>query len=112
MQTETLDPKTASYTEDDEDVRPAKGWVVIVFNDNHHTFDYVIECLCKVVCLSPDKALIKALEIHETGQSIVAGPMSKYEATEVANKIAKYGPDKLSLKPDLNVGLKTKVEEA
>lgn len=106
MPVEILEPKTQ------KNVRPSKGWVVIVYNDDHHTFQYVVECLCQIVHLTPKQALDKAFEIHTQGKSVVAGPMSKYEAQEISNKIAKYGPDPYSHNPEKNVGLKTSVEEA
>ena len=112
MSVETLNPETSFEIEADEDVRPSKGWVVVVYNDNHHTFQYVIECLCQILHMTSEQALNRAVEIHNEGESVVAGPMSKYEAQEIANKIAKYGPDPYSLDPKKNVGLKTSVKEA
>lgn len=112
MSTQIEEPQIEVDVEPEEDIRPAKGYVVVLHNDNHHTFVYVIEVLCKVVETTVDQAEALAREIHEKGKAVVAGPMSNYEAKQIANKIASYGPDPWSSKPKTNIGLKVTVEEA
>lgn len=44
---------------------------IIVYNDNDHTFDYVIEGLIKVCKHSVQKAEQLAIEIHKNGKALV-----------------------------------------
>jgi ATP-dependent Clp protease adapter protein ClpS len=104
-------PETNNKEKEEVVFKPQRGWIVIVFNDNHHTFNYVIDFLCKLVGVSLDEAQKLANQIHTEGRASVAGPMSRYEALLIANKIASYGPDPWSRRPTVNVGIKTAVEQ-
>lgn len=104
--TPLLDVETA------QEVSPQRGWVVVVYNDDHHTFPYVILVFCAILQVSAEEANRLAMTIHTQGEAVVAGPMSKYEAAEISLKIASFGPDPFSIKPTSNVGLKTSIKEA
>jgi len=65
---------------------------VVLFNDENHTYDYVVEMLTKCCKLSKDAAFRCAVEVDLTGRTIV------YNGTHddcilVMNKIVEYGPD-------------------
>lgn len=45
------------------------GWRVVVWNDDYHTFDYVVAVFIKHFGLTPDVAVQKMLEVHNNGQS-------------------------------------------
>ncbi|MCC5877450.1 MAG: ATP-dependent Clp protease adaptor ClpS [Candidatus Sumerlaeia bacterium] len=94
------------------EVKPQRGWVVVVYNDDHHTFIYVIMVFCAILQVSAEDANRLATTIHTKGEAVVAGPMSKYEAVEISQKIASFGPDPFSMKPTTNIGLKTSIKEA
>lgn len=93
-------------------VAPARGWVVVLHNDDHHTFVYVILVLCRTIHVSAEEAERLAIEVHNAGSAVVAGPMSKYEAAEIATALGSYGPDPWSRAPQKNVGLKATIREA
>lgn len=95
----------------EEEIKVSKGWVVVVYNDDYHTFDYVIECLCSVIEATLDEAVEFAVTIHESGEAAVAGPMSKNEAESISSRIASFGPDKNHKNPKENTGLRTSIKE-
>ena len=86
---------------------PARGWLIIVHNDDHHTFNYVIDVLVGVLGLSKTEALAKSLEVHFRGSAIVAGPMSRYEADGLVAKMRSFGPDHYMLRELKAKGLST-----
>jgi ATP-dependent Clp protease adapter protein ClpS len=86
---------------------PARGWLIIVHNDDHHTFNYVIDVLVGVLALSRLEALEKSLEVHFKGCAIVAGPMSRYEADGLVAKMRSFGPDHYMPKEAKAKGLST-----
>lgn len=53
-------------------VDTAKPWVVIFHNDNHTTFDCVIEILMFIIGKPQDEAYRLTIKIHEEGQAVVA----------------------------------------
>jgi ATP-dependent Clp protease adapter protein ClpS len=88
-------PKTTTVTEQEieQQTTTNRGWVVVVFNDDVHTFEYVMHVFCTILLVSAEKAGRMAYNIHTQGQEVVAGPMSRYEAEEIVTKIRNFGPD-------------------
>ena len=65
---------------------------VVLFNDEEHTYDYVVEMLTHVCKLSRENAFRCAVEVDLTGRTIVRyGSRSECETTK--SKIITYGPD-------------------
>jgi len=55
-------------------------WQVILYNDEHHTFEEVIHQLQKATGISADAAFEIAMEVHTKGRSICfAGTMQACE---------------------------------
>ena len=77
--TETL-PKTAA---------PFK---VVLFNDEDHTYDYVVEMLTHVCKLSRDNAFRCAVEVDLTGRTVVYYG-SRESCAGTCSRILTYGPD-------------------
>lgn len=46
-------------------------WKVILHNDDVNTFEHVIATIVKLTPLKPEDAVERALEAHETGQSLL-----------------------------------------
>lgn len=46
-------------------------YAVVVFNDDLHTFEYVIDTFCKVFHYPREKSLLLAQQIHRDGRGIV-----------------------------------------
>jgi len=65
---------------------------VVLFNDEEHTYDYVVEMLTHVCQLSKQNAFRCAVEVDLTGRTVVRyGTRSQCEST--CSKIRDYGPD-------------------
>ena len=68
------------------------NWKVVLFNDEEHTYDYVVEMLTKVSGLSRENAFRCAVEVDTAGRTAVFyGTRPDCEA--VRAKILGYGPD-------------------
>lgn len=51
--------------------KPQPPYAVVVFNDNFHTFPYVVETFSKVFGYPTEKSYALALQIHNEGHGIV-----------------------------------------
>lgn len=83
-------------------------YVVIIHNDNDHTFPYVIDTLCKVFGYSVIKSLQLAKEVHDKGRSPV-WTGSKEVAELKRDQIIGSGPDLYSETP-IRTPLKVTIE--
>jgi ATP-dependent Clp protease adaptor protein ClpS len=65
---------------------------VVLFDDEEHTYDYVVEMLTHCCEMSKDAAFHCALEVDMTGRTTVF--YGDFDACKtVCNKILTYGPD-------------------
>jgi ATP-dependent Clp protease adaptor protein ClpS len=65
---------------------------VVLLDDDDHTYDYVVEMLCKLFVLSPESAFQKAVEVDSTGRTIVITcELQQAEFGQI--QIHSYGPD-------------------
>jgi ATP-dependent Clp protease adaptor protein ClpS len=65
---------------------------VIILNDEDHTFDYVIELLCKLFRHPVETAERLTLEVHLRGRAIVM-TTHKEHAELKRDQVLAYGPD-------------------
>jgi ATP-dependent Clp protease adaptor protein ClpS len=85
-------PKHKPRTESKEKKEPRFN--VILWNDDVHTFDYVIIMLGKVFGYPVEKGLQLAIEVHNNGKAAVF--TSTLEKAEIKrDKILSFGPDPL-----------------
>jgi ATP-dependent Clp protease adaptor protein ClpS len=63
--------KTSVLPDVAESVGVLPPYNIIVFNDDYHTFEFVIMVLCEVFGYKPHKSFGYAQEIHESGRAIV-----------------------------------------
>jgi ATP-dependent Clp protease adaptor protein ClpS len=85
-------PKEGVETETDTETRAERACKVILFNDEEHTYDYVVEMLSHACGLSREKAFRCAVEVDLTGRTIVFYG-SRPACKGVVAKIQAYGPD-------------------
>jgi ATP-dependent Clp protease adaptor protein ClpS len=86
--------KTAEQGEVETETEPktSPSWRVVLFNDEEHTYDYVVEMLTSVCKLSRENAFRCAVEVDMTGKTIVFyGTRADCETT--CSKILSFGPD-------------------
>lgn len=73
-------------------------YAVIVLNDDLHTYDYVIEALCRVCGHSVQSAFQLAKEVDQNGRAIVwTGTMELAELKR--DQLRGFGPDLYARKP-------------
>lgn len=94
-------PERKSRRQADKDQRkkPKRQppWAVIVHNDDEHTYDYVIECLCKVCGLTTERAFELAQQIDTAGRAVVwtgAREVAELKQEQIRN----FGPDFYAMK--------------
>lgn len=74
----------------EQDLQPL--WNVVLLNDDDHTYEYVIEMLCRVLLKTVEEAYKHAVEVDTTGRTIVL--TCDLEAAEFARQqIIGYGAD-------------------
>lgn len=89
--------------------KPPRRFMVIVENDEHHTYPYVIEVLRKVCGHDRNRAYRLTNQVHFHGQAVVwIGPLE--HAEHKATMIRAYGPDRFA-REEVTLPLAVRVEE-
>ena len=87
-----LEPKEQQQIEivEDQDTDITQASRVVLYNDNWHTFDEVIEQLMKAVNCTYEQARSFAFEVHVKGRAIVfSGSLKKcLKVTSILEEIA------------------------
>lgn len=65
---------------------------VVLLNDDDHTYDYVVEMLATIFCVSPEAAFQHAVEVDTTGRTIVM-TCEREQAEFGRDQIHSYGAD-------------------
>jgi ATP-dependent Clp protease adaptor protein ClpS len=73
-------------------VKPALNYKVVLFNDEEHTYDYVVEMLTACCQLSRENAFRCAVEVDMSGRTTVFYG-TRNDCEGVRSKIMAYGPD-------------------
>ncbi|MBI4890677.1 MAG: ATP-dependent Clp protease adaptor ClpS [Acidobacteria bacterium] len=83
-------PGTEASQQEKQTIEPL--WHVVLLDDDDHTYDYVIEMLCKLFVKTVEEAYRHAVEVDSTGRTIVL--TCDREAAEFArDQIHGYGAD-------------------
>jgi ATP-dependent Clp protease adaptor protein ClpS len=85
-------PDTEQDTETQTESRAVRSCKVILYNDEEHTYDYVVEMLSHACGLTREKAFRCAVEVDLTGRTIVYYG-TRAACTGVVSKVRAYGPD-------------------
>jgi ATP-dependent Clp protease adaptor protein ClpS len=86
------DEETEIGAETETAVRPEHPCKVVLYNDEEHTYDYVVEMLAHACRLSRENAFRCAVEVDLTGRTIVHYG-TRDDCERVVSRIAAYGPD-------------------
>lgn len=100
-------PKSVEDTSEQEQLIPL--FHVVLFDDNQHTYDYVIEMLCHVFLMPPAEAFRKAVEVDTAGRSVVI-TCELPQAEFARDQIHAYGPDWRM--PQSNQSMRAAIEPA
>jgi ATP-dependent Clp protease adaptor protein ClpS len=68
----TVAPERTVRPEQDEDVRPDRPWVTIVWNDPINLMTYVTYVFQQVFGYSKEKATKLMLDVHQKGKAVVS----------------------------------------
>lgn len=75
-----------------KNIEPIGPWKVVLWDDDEHTYDYVIEMLVEVCAMSIEKAFKHAVEVDNDKKTIVfTGELE--HAEHIQDRILTYGPD-------------------
>jgi ATP-dependent Clp protease adaptor protein ClpS len=89
---EKSSPKHEGEADTETLAKPAFNYKVVLFNDEEHTYDYVVEMLTACCKLSRENAFRCAVEVDMSGRTIVFYGTGK-DCEAVRGKIMAYGPD-------------------
>jgi ATP-dependent Clp protease adaptor protein ClpS len=82
----------------DQRTKRQPPYVVVVLNDDFHSFEYVTHALSKICGHSLSKAFQLAVEIDSTGRAVVwSGTLELAELKR--DQIKEFGPDHFASKP-------------
>jgi ATP-dependent Clp protease adaptor protein ClpS len=77
----TTAPATLERPETEEEVRPDRPWIVVVWNDPINLMSYVTYVFQKLFGYPREKAHKLMLQVHHEGRALVSsGPREKCEA--------------------------------
>ncbi len=83
---------TKTLPEERTKTRKLPPYHVIIMNDEDHTFEYVIELLCKIFYHDLTTAEVLTWRIHNTGRCVVL-TTHKEKAELKRDQVLAYGPD-------------------
>jgi ATP-dependent Clp protease adaptor protein ClpS len=88
----TVKPGPATSPDDVKGAEHDRLFHVILLDDDHHTYDYVVEMLQKLFLLSTADAFQHAVEVDTTGRTIVI-TCERPQAEFARDQIQSYGAD-------------------
>jgi ATP-dependent Clp protease adaptor protein ClpS len=86
----TVAPERVERPEQDEDVRPDRPWVTIVWNDPINLMVYVTFVFQKLFGYSREKAKKLMLDVHHKGKAVVSSGSREQMELDVA-RLHAYG---------------------
>jgi len=90
--TQPVSPEGQTGTLEQEQTKVARHWKVILYNDEDHTYDYVVDLLVAVCGMAKEQAFRCAVEVDMTGRTTVFYG-NKEECTLRSGKINTWGAD-------------------
>ena len=99
---------TKSKPKEKNKIRQIPPYHVILFNDDHHSMEFVVEVLCKTFGYSVQRSIEFMWEAHTTGRAVVwTGPKEVAELKveqltsfhEIRDNGAKLGPLGCTIEP-------------
>jgi ATP-dependent Clp protease adaptor protein ClpS len=65
------EPTTGTENKTDQETALEPLWNVVLLDDDDHTYDYVVEMLCRLFFKTLEEAYRHAVEVDSTGRTIV-----------------------------------------
>jgi ATP-dependent Clp protease adaptor protein ClpS len=88
----TIRPDTGTSPADSHQDELTPLFHVVLLNDDDHTYDYVVEMLATIFCVSSAAAFQHAVEVDTTGRTIVM-TCERQQAEFGRDQIHAYGAD-------------------
>ena len=94
---------TATLTDKSTSANILPPYIIIVLNDDFHTFEFVIKVLSTVLRISLECAFQHANKIHDNGLEVVWSGSKEVGELKIEQLLTfcegKFGPLKMSLEP-------------
>ncbi|WP_036096177.1 ATP-dependent Clp protease adaptor ClpS [Leptospira weilii] len=86
--------QTPDLHEITEDSTKSTGgpWRVVLWDDNEHTYEYVIEMLMEICTMTVEKAFLHAVQVDQEKRTVVFSGEFEH-AEHVQERILTYGAD-------------------
>ena len=88
----TAAPETPTIRKNQEDEEKTPLYNVVLLDDDEHTYDYVVEMLTTLFCLSGEAAFRNAMEVDANGRTIII-TCELPQAEFGRDQIQSYGAD-------------------
>jgi ATP-dependent Clp protease adaptor protein ClpS len=91
---ETTSPVASPEMRHDPEAKLLPPYNVILFNDDHHSMEFVVEVLCKVFGYKPERSIQLMIEAHTSGRSVVwtgAKEVAELKAEQIGTMHEKRG---------------------
>lgn len=76
----------------EEKTKVQRHWKIVLFNDEDHTYDYVVALLVATCAMAREQAFRCAVEVDLTGRTVVFYG-TKEDCTRISGKINTWGAD-------------------
>jgi ATP-dependent Clp protease adaptor protein ClpS len=99
MSTTTTLPGAGTKTGSGTDEQLTPMFNVVLLDDDEHTYDYVIEMLCRLFLLTEAQAYERAVEVDSTGRTIVITcelPQAEFGRDQIYNRKSRRLPPQTS----------------
>ena len=90
------------------EVRFEPLWYVVLYDDQDHTYDYVVAMLVDLFRMPPLRALQHAFEVDSRGVTVLAR-LPKRQAADKRDQVLRYGGDPLM---KTSVSMRASIEPA
>lgn len=104
-----MNPGTETETDESTRTRRIPPYHVILLNDDHHSMEFVVNVLCKVIGCHVEKAIQLMLEAHQSGRAVIwtgSREVAELKAEQIrscheirASDKAKLGPVGCTIEP-------------
>jgi ATP-dependent Clp protease adaptor protein ClpS len=98
MSKTTVFPELDEVEETEQRTKPFRGYCIIVFNDDDHSFEYVVELFMKVFRYQLEKCVQLAMCIHKEGLTVVWNGTKELGELKI-EQLRSGGPDFRASKP-------------
>jgi ATP-dependent Clp protease adaptor protein ClpS len=88
----SADPHGATDVAEDAQTKPVRFWKVVLYNDEDHTYDYVVELLVAVCAMAKEQAFRCAVEVDLCGRTTVFYGTQE-DCARISGKINTWGAD-------------------